>query len=183
MTINADLAQPGTIYFTASSLDGFIVDEADSLDWLITRDFDARGPFGYEAFVEDVGALVMGASTYEWIVKNHPGQWMYTQPSWVLTSRPEIVQDGHPVQVANGDVAQLHPTLVEAAAGKHVWVVGGGRVAGQFVAAGLVDELVVTYTPCTLGGGAPLLPVRSEWQVTEVDRNGDFVCARWRRAG
>ncbi|MGK2865149.1 MAG: dihydrofolate reductase family protein [Mycobacterium sp.] len=171
-----------TIYFTASTLDGFVVDEADSLDWLLTRDFDPTGVFGYEAFVAEVGALAMGSSTYEWIVKNQPGQWMYSQPSWVLTTRSGIVQYGHPVQTFDGDIAQLHGALVSAAGDKDVWVVGGGRTAAQFVAEGLVDELVVTYAPCTVGAGARLLPIRSEWELVEADRNGEFVCARWRKA-
>ena len=48
-----------TIYYTASSLDGFIVDEHDSLDWLTSRNIDAEGPFG-SGVHETVGALVMG---------------------------------------------------------------------------------------------------------------------------
>lgn len=171
-----------TIYFTASSLDGYIVDEHDSLDWLTSRKIDVDGPFGYEAFINTVGALVMGSATYEWVVKNQPGEWMYEQPSWVLTHRPHIIIQGHPVQAFDGDVADLHPKLVSAAAGKDVWVVGGGEVAAQFVAAGLIDEMVVTYTPCSLGGGSPVLPVRSEWVLAESGVNGDFVCARWRKA-
>ena len=83
-----------TIYFTASSIDGFIVDDRDSLEWLLSRNIDADGPFGYRAFSESVGALVMGATTYEWIVANEPGEWMYKQPTWVLTHRPNIVQAG-----------------------------------------------------------------------------------------
>jgi len=169
----------GCVYFTASSLDGFIVDEADSLDWLISRDVDADGPFGYQAFVKSVGALVMGSATYEWIVANQPGDWMYEQPSWVLTSRPQLIVEGHPVQTFHGDVADLQPKLVAAAGGKDVWLVGGGDVAAQFVAAGLVDEMIVTYAPCSLGQGARVLPVRSEWKLAEVGRNRDFVCARW----
>ena len=55
-----------TIYYTASSIDGYIVDDRKSLDWLITRNIDADGPFGYRAFSNSVGALVMGATTYEW---------------------------------------------------------------------------------------------------------------------
>ena len=51
-----------------------------------------------------VGALVMGSTTYEWVVKNQPGDWMYEQPSWVLTHRPHIVVQGHPVQTFDGDV-------------------------------------------------------------------------------
>jgi dihydrofolate reductase len=171
-----------TVYYTASSLDGYIVDEADSLDWLTSRAIDADGPFHYDAFFATVGAVVMGSATYEWIAKNHPGEWMYSQPSWVLTSRPDIVAGDHPVRVFDGAVTDLHPELVTAAAGKDVWVVGGGLVAAQFVEAGLIDEMIVSYAPCSLGGGSRVLPVRSEWALVESAVNADFVCARWRRA-
>jgi dihydrofolate reductase len=171
-----------TVYFTASSLDGYIVDDTDSLDWLVTRDVDADGPFGYRAFMKSIGALVMGSATYEWILKDQPGAWMYEQPSWVLTHRPHIIADGHAVQTFNGDIAELHPKLIAAAADKDVWVVGGGDVAAQFVTAGLIDEMIVTYAPCSLGAGARVLPVRSEWVLAESAVNGEFVCARWRKA-
>lgn len=171
-----------TVYYTASSLDGYIVDEHGSLDWLVSRDIDADGPFAIEPFMADVGSIVMGADTYEWILTNHPGEFMYTQPSWVITHRPDIIADGHDVQTFAGDVAELHPLLVDAAAGKNVWVVGGGDVAAQFVTAGLIDEMIVSYAPCTLGAGSLLLPVRSEWTLLSSAVNADFVCAHWRRA-
>jgi len=168
-----------TVYFTASSLDGYIVDESGSLDWLISRTIDADGPFGYDGFIKSIGALVMGSATYEWIVGNQPGAWMYEQPSWVLTHRRQIIVEGHPVQTFDGDVRDVHPKLTAAAGGRDVWVVGGGDVAAQFVAAGLVDEMIVSYTPCSLGGGAPVLPIRSEWVLADAAVNGEFVCARW----
>ena len=171
-----------TVYYTASSLDGYIVDSEDSLDWLISRDIDPDGPFHYETFAAGVGALVMGSATYEWIVKNEPGEWMYIQPSWVVTHRPQIVAAGHPVQTYAGDVTELHPKLVAATGGKDVWVVGGGDLASQFVSAGLVDEMIVSYAPCTLGGGSRVLPIRSEWKLVESAVNSEFVCARWRAA-
>jgi dihydrofolate reductase len=170
-----------TVYYTASSLDGYIVDEADSLDWLTSRAIDKGGPFHYDTFIKSVGAVVMGSATYEWIVKNHPGKWMYEQPSWVVTHRPHIIVEGHPVQTFDGDVAELHPKLVSAAAGKDVWVVGGGDVAAQFVTAGLIDDMIVTYAPCSLGAGSRVLPTRSEWALAESAVNGEFACARWRK--
>lgn len=171
-----------TIYYTAASLDGFIVDEHKSLEWLTSRDIDADGPFAIDPFLASVGSLVMGADTYEWILHNQPGEWMYPQPSWVLTHRPGLIADGHPVQTFAGDVTDLHPRLVSAAEGRNVWVVGGGDVATQFVSAGLVDEMIVSYAPCTLGAGSPVLPLRSEWQLVSSAVNADFVCAHWRRA-
>ena len=170
------------VYYTASSLDGYIVDENASLDWLTSRDIDSDGPFAIEPFLETIGALVMGADTYEWIVANHPGEWMYPQPSWVVTHRAGIVADGHPVRTFDGDVTDLHPALVSAADGKDIWVVGGGNLAGQYAAAGLIDDMIVSFAPCTLGAGLPVLPIRSEWTLVESARNADFVCARWHRA-
>jgi dihydrofolate reductase len=172
-----------TIYFTASSIDGYIVDDNGSLEWLTSRDVDPAGPFGYQAFSQSVGALVMGATTYEWVVTDRPETWPYPQPTWVLTHRPEIVRPDHPVQPFAGNVADLYPELLRAAGYKDVWVVGGGDAAAQFVRAGLVDELVVSYAPCTLGTGGRLLPTKSEWSLIESAINRDFVCARWRRTG
>ena len=67
-------------HFTASSLDGFVVDDAGSLDWLTLRAIDPDGPFGYRAFAEDIGALVMGATTTN-------GSWR-TSPASGCTASP-----------------------------------------------------------------------------------------------
>jgi dihydrofolate reductase len=50
--------------------------------------------------------------------------------------------------------------MVEAAAGRNVWVVGGGELAGQFLDHDLLDEIIVSVAPVLLGGGFPLLPRR-----------------------
>jgi hypothetical protein len=49
---------------------------------------------------------------------NRASDWMYEQPSRVLTHRRQIIVEGHPVQAFHGDVSELHPKLVSAAAGK-----------------------------------------------------------------
>jgi dihydrofolate reductase len=77
------------------------------------------------------------------------------------------------------DPARVHADMVAAAAGRDVWIVGGGDLAGQFADRGLLDELVVAIAPVTLGGGAPLLPRRVELVVQEVARNGELVCVRY----
>lgn len=169
-----------TIYYSAASLDGFVVDDHGSLEWLLSRSIDQDGLFGYRSFIANVGSLVMGSTTYRWLLDNQPGAWMYDQPTWVLTSRPGIVLNDHPVTVFSGDVTELHPELRAAAGPRDVWVVGGGHTAAQFVAEGLVDEMVISYAPCTLGSGARVLPVASEWTIADTGVNGEFVCARWR---
>ena len=69
--------------------------------------------------------------------------------------------------------------MVDAAAGRNVWVVGGGDLAGQLADAGLLDEVWVQYAPVALGSGAPLLPRRLELELADVARNRDFACARY----
>ena len=57
-----------TQYYTATSLDGFIATEDDSLEWLFS--LADLGESSYPAFIAEVGALAMGAATYEWMVRN-----------------------------------------------------------------------------------------------------------------
>jgi dihydrofolate reductase len=164
-----------TQYYTAVTLDGFIADPDNSLDWLFKVKRDEHGPMNYEDFIVGVGALAMGATTYEWIVEY--GSWPYEQPSWVFTHRELPTVADAQIEFVSGDVAPVHEAMVRAAGGKNVWIVGGGDLAGQFADAGLLDEVRVGIAPVTIGAGAPLLPRHLELRLEEVDRNGDFICA------
>lgn len=173
-----------TTYLTASSVDGFIADPDHSLSWLLSRDVDVHGPMGYERFLqESVGALVMGSTTYEWVVEHDMGgdverAWPYDLPTWVFSRRqlPRVPGD---LRFVRGPVAPVHAEMSAAAGDRGVWVVGGGDLAGQFAEAGLLDELWVQWAPVSLGAGAPLLPRRLELRLEEVVRNRDFACARY----
>lgn len=148
-----------TQYFTATTLDGFIADPNDSLDWLFP--LGDIGDTSYETFIRDVGALVMGSTTYEWVLGHLAetnAKWPYEQPAWVLTKRTLSTPPDADVRFARGGVAALHREMAEVAAGKNIWVVGGGDVAGQFYDAGLLDEIHVQIGSVTLGAGKPLLP-------------------------
>lgn len=169
-----------THFFTASSLDGFIATEEHSLDWLLSRDIDQDGPMSYAQFEKGVGALAMGATTYEWVMRHEDGRWGYTQPTWVFTHRDLDVPDDTDVRLTRASVATVHAEMVEAAGGADLWIVGGGDLAGQFADAGLLDEVWVQYAPVTLGSGAPLLPRALELELLDVARNRDFLCGRYR---
>ena len=81
------------------------------------------------------------------------------------------------LEFASGDVAPVHEAMVRAAGDRNVWIVGGGDLAGQFADAGLLDEVIVSVAPVTLGAGAPLLPRRIELRLDDLGRNGDFANA------
>jgi dihydrofolate reductase len=164
-----------TQYYCAASLDGYIAEADDTLGWLTGYDgsfegVDAQpGPMtpggSYERFYAGVGALVSGSVTYEFVVDHMSAgrEWPYAgKPYWVLSSRelrvPEA--DGVDVRVADAPVTDLYEELIAAAAGANLWVVGGGNVASQFAAAGLLDEVLLTVVPVVLGAGKPLFERR-----------------------
>lgn len=170
-----------TIYYAATSLDGRLAEVDDSLGWLFAQQQDRNGPLNYDSFYAGVGALVMGATTYSWLVNEVNGisGWPYPgMPVWVLTHRElEAVDEG--VRFASGPVVDLHPQLVAAAGEKDVWVVGGGDLAAQFADAGLLDELQLYLAAVTLGEGRPLFPRRRALELLQVERNGDFAVLRY----
>jgi dihydrofolate reductase len=152
-----------TQYYTAASLDGFIATTDHSLEWLFPLGDIAET--GYDEFIQDVGALAMGASTYEWILrhavepeKGDPQPWPYEQPAWVFTHRDLPPVPGADVRFVRGDVRPVHEQMRAAAAGRNIWIAGGGELVGQFYDAGLLDELIVQIGSVTLGSGRPLLP-------------------------
>jgi dihydrofolate reductase len=164
-----------TIYYTGCSLDGFIATPDHSLDWLTSRDIAEDGPMHYATFREQVGACVMGATTWQWILDHDDDPWG-DLPTWVLTHR-----DFAPVKAVTftaDPVEQVHAAASAAADGKDVWLVGGGDLVGQFHDAGLLDEVWIQYAPVTLGAGAPVLPRHVELRLEEVERNRDFACLR-----
>ncbi len=154
-----------TQYFTATSLDGFIATEDDSLDWLFPLGDLAET--AYPQFIAGVGALAMGANTYEWmrrhadaVTASAGSAWPYAQPTWVFTSRERPAIAGADLRFVRGDVRAVHAAMSAAAGAKNLWIVGGGDLAGQFHDAGLLDEILVQVGSVTLGRGKPLFPRR-----------------------
>jgi dihydrofolate reductase len=175
-----------TQYYTATTLDGFIADPGNSLDWLFTRAREEDGPMNYGEFIAGVGAMAMGSTTYEWVFAHEfagkdPAEWKwpYDIPCWVFTHRELPVVPDARIEFTSADVATVHEEMVGAAGDRNVWIVGGGDLAGQFADAGLLDEVIVSIAPVTLGAGAPLLPRRIELRLDELGRNGDFVSAKF----
>jgi dihydrofolate reductase len=155
-------------YYAAQTLDGYIAEADDSIDWLTGyegtyegADSD-EGQAGYDAFYEGIGALVMGSVTYEWVLAHIKG-WPYGgKPTWVLSTRELEQPEGADldVRVVDAEVSDLIDELRTAAAERDIWIVGGGNVASQFADAGLLDRVEVTLVPVVLGQGKPLFDRR-----------------------
>lgn len=175
----------GRILFdTATTLNGFIADEDDSLAWLFAVEGGEQPDEGL--FPSDAVVLVEGSTTYEWILEAedvlaHPEKWQGfhgDRPTFVFTTRDLPVPDGADVRFVRGSVADALPAIRAAAGDGDVWVVGGGDLAGQFLDAGALDEIHLSVAPVALTSGAPLLPRRVEAQrlrLVEARAVGQFA--------
>ena len=172
------------IYYTAMSLDGYVATPDHDLSWLLSRDGDPEGPLGFSAFERQVGAIVMGRATYDWVVAHLPSDegWPYRQPCWVLTSRP--IEPGRfptaDIRTIATSAAEVVTGMREAAGGLDLWCIGGGRTATWLNDAGLLDEVWVSIAPVLLGTGIPVIDGHVELELVDVDRNRDFAVCRYR---
>jgi dihydrofolate reductase len=179
------------VYATATSLDGFLADADNSLEWLFAVEGGEESMATLDTFVDGVGVMVEGSTTYRWVLEHEklldaPEKWQELfgdKRTFVFSSRDDLpLVPGADIRVVSGPVAD-HLDAIRAAAGaKDVWLVGGGDLVGQFHDAGALDELMVSVAAVTLGLGAPLLPRRIEsstLRLAEVEQVGQFASLRY----
>lgn len=177
------------IYRTATSLTGYIADEHHSLDWLFA--VDDEGAPEHAEFMSQVGVLVEGSTTYEWVLRqadllSHPERWTEfygRRPTFVFTSRELPVPDGADVRLVNGPVERALPAIRHAAAERDIWLAGGGDLAGQFADIDALDRIVLSVAPVALATGAPVFPRRLEadrLSLLSAERCGQFAQLAYR---
>jgi dihydrofolate reductase len=171
------------VYYAALTVDGRIAGPDHDLAFLGTL---TGAPPDYEEFFAGVDALIMGAGTWDFLVRH--GSWPYAEtPTWIVTHRAELepLAGTEGVERYAGDLAELVRLIGERGLAR-TWLLGGGDVAAQLLAADLVDELVLTVAPTLLGRGPALAdgetPLR-RFRLVELARFGDDgVRLRYERA-
>lgn len=178
------------IWYTAMAMDGRIADAEDSLSFLGligAREQDWRDEF--RDFLAGIDAVVIGAGTLRWLLRNGHGWPHGDLPTWLLSHDAGLIDQvgatAQPVRRAEGDVGAVLAEM-EAAGHEQVWLCGGGDLAAQVLVADRVDEVIVTVAPTALGAGPSLfdgagLPPR-RFQLAECrPAGGDAARLRWTR--
>jgi dihydrofolate reductase len=149
---------PRVRVYLGCSLDGYIAGPDDDLSWLQPPDDPTAPPadpasLGFEAFLDQVGALLMGRRTHD-VVAGF-GHWPYgDRPVLVATHRP-LTPAAPTVRVVSGDIDALIDQGLAAAGGRDLYVDGGDLVR-QALRAERVDTLTLSVLPILLGGGVRL---------------------------
>jgi dihydrofolate reductase len=147
---------PKTILYTAVTLDGYIADTNGGIDFLDHPFFRLPDEdYGYNSFYEGIDAVIMGHNTFEKI-KSFEGSYPYSDKHSVILSSNETLADGFSegVEVCNYP-AKVALTNLKSRF-EAIWIVGGGATNAKLHQAGLIDEMILTYIPTTLGAGIPL---------------------------
>lgn len=159
------------VYNTATTLNGFIADEHNSLQWLFNVPGSTDAEADMATFLDTIGSVIMGSTTYEWLLEemkllDNPTMWTDSygdRPVWVFSSRLLPVPDGLPITVINANILDALPQITSHNPnGTDIWVMGGGDLAGQFFDAGALDRIILTIAPVFLPAGKPTLPRRIE---------------------
>lgn len=176
--------------YIAVTLDGFIASQDDDVSWL--EPFEQAGlDYGYQQYYDSVDTLLMGFKTYEKVRQLAP-IWPYEdKPSFVFSLREDREIDSRDqrsgVELLRCDVVEFVKYQQMHREGRH-WLVGGGRLTGRLLNAGVLSELVLTIIPVTLGSGIPWSSGafnKSDWtlQSTQTFDNGVIQLVYVRKEG
>lgn len=142
------------IIYIATSLDGFIAKKDGSIDWLTEIPNPEGNDFGFNDFIKNIDAIVIGRNTYELVLSF--GGWPYTKPVFVLSSTLQTVQER---LVGKVEIINDNPETVVSLLNSRNYMnlyVDGGKTIQRFLKHELIDEIIITRIPILLGGGIPL---------------------------
>ncbi len=139
--------------FCGVSVDGFLARPDDGLDFL---DTGGQEPHGFEEFLASVDVVVIGRRTFEVVLKLGDLSLYGKRRVVVLSSRPLDFSSvkGRAVEQMSGEPAEVVEQL-KSRGSKHAYIDGGITIQ-RFLAAGLIDRLVITRVPVLIGAGIPL---------------------------
>jgi dihydrofolate reductase len=149
------------IYYVASSADGFIAGPRGDISWLDPYN-SPRHDYGYARFYKSVDELVMGSGTFKTALRFK---------SWPYPDRPVSVFTRKNFGRLPVGVRLVRTTPSRWRGRGTVWLVGGGKLAGSFLNAGLIDELRLFVVPIVLGSGVPLFhrARRRPWRLIHTE--------------
>lgn len=140
------------ILYIATSLDGYIATEEDSLEWLFKT--EGEGDNGYSEFYRTVDTILLGRRTYDWIIDKEKGKFPYRNKKCYVFSK-SICENNEHVEFINGDIVEF-TNEIKKLEGENIWIVGGSNLLHYFMKERLVDEFIISIAPILIGRGIPL---------------------------
>jgi dihydrofolate reductase len=157
------------LVFIAQSLDGFIADRNNGLEWLEMVPNPNGLDLGYASFMQRVDALLMGRNTFDTIC-SFDIDWPYTKPVFVVSNSLSEIPEKYKgkIELVKGNLQAVLESI--HAKGYESLYIDGGKTIQNLLKEDLIDEIIVTTIPILLGGGAALfgeLPMEQKYDLME----------------
>jgi dihydrofolate reductase len=168
------LSKRKLVLYIATSLDGYIATEDDSLEWLFKT--EGEGDNGYSEFYNTVDTILIGRRTYDWIIEEEKGNFPYKNKECYVFSKSESGKNEN-VEFINQDVVEF-TNKIKRLDGGNIWLVGGGTLLHSFIKERLVDELIITIAPTLIGHGIALFKKNNfelELKLKNIRKFNQFV--------
>ncbi len=143
------------ILYIATSQDGFIADKNGGVDWLPQPKDEAElEAVGYRDLMSRIDTIVMGSRSFQQILSFGDWGWPDKQ-TYVFTSKP-IESEKPYITITHHSPLEFLSRIKERKSQKDIWLLGGSELAKSFAQQSLIDEIILTIVPQTLGAGIPL---------------------------
>jgi dihydrofolate reductase len=150
------------IVYIATSADGYIARPDGDVEWLNRR--PTTVDYGMREFYSSIDTILWGRGTYDWLLnyskkkRKTKGLFDAKVANYVFSRKP-------PKRAAPGVEFVTEPVKtfaqrLRATRGKHIWMMGGGRLIASFLDAGEIDEFDIHVIPVFIGDGIPLIAPR-----------------------
>lgn len=134
------------------SLDGYLARPDGTVDFLFMPPDLSMAPF-----LSSLDTALVGRKTYDAALRMTGGSWPSSPMATYVFSRslPAGERDG---LIFTRQTPAAFIRRLRQRPGKHIWHMGGGELAREFLQVDLVDELHLGIVPVLLGDGIPLFP-------------------------
>jgi dihydrofolate reductase len=161
-----------TTLYIATTLDGKIARKDGSLDWLYALPNPNQIDHGYGQFLSTIGTTIMGKNTYKEIL-GFGVDWPYVgMNSYVVTTDKDFKSTTPNTFIVATNLTEFVNDLKKKNE-KDIWLIGGGQLIASFLDKELLDRMILTLIPTTIGEGIPLFPEiakETTWTLTNVER-------------
>ena len=140
------------IVYISMSLDGYIADKNDNLDFLSLVEQEGQD-YGYFDFVKTVDTVIIGRKSYDKVIAMGY-EYPHTDKNVYIITRTKK-QDIGTFKFYSGRLEELVAEL-KSQPGKNIYCDGGAEIVNELLKKNLVDEFIISIIPVLLGDGIRL---------------------------
>jgi len=159
------------VLYIASSLDGYIARRNGGVDWLDNFN-DTGEDYGYYKFYDSIDVTLMGNKTYK--TSMSLGDFPYKVKKNYVFTKQNILPQADYVEFINNNIVSFSKEL-KTQKGKDIWLIGGTQINELFFNNEIIDELILTVMPVTLGNGIPLFTKNVKQLKFKLNKNKSYA--------